>query len=719
MGIQTFRIKNGISVGVGGTILTTSSQGNIGINSTIPTSRLDVVGDLKISNTITANQFIGDGSSLIGVIGIGSGVDIWNNNSKVGRASTINFSNEFNVSSIVNGVANVSNALTLDSITSLGNITNNSISVGNISADVVNAYSFVGYGNSLKNIPGTNVVSYSSASDISNSALSISGITTYTQVGILSGPSQNFPLGGSSLFGNSVAISANGKTMVVGSPNEMRTVGVGTTYGGYVYVFDRISDTFSNISVLRGPEVNTSPSTGLGFDSSKFGNTVKITSDGNTIFVSAPNEEVSTTPLPNKIAYNKGSVYIFDRAGIGSTEFNFVGIITSLEGISLSYYSYMGEQIECNSDGSIFFVQQLSYLYPNSSVAIYERNENSFNRIGIVTGSSALYADDKFGYSLACSADGNIIAIGAPNDESSGKSGVPEGEVGLVHVYNRLGNSFNSVGILTGSLVKSHLNVTVQGDYFGKSVAITPDGKSIVVGASYDEMGQETINTGLSYVFDQKQETYLFSNKDGNIGIGTTNTTSKLTVGGDVLVSGVVTATGGFNLGIQSSGFNVTTGVVTALNFVGMGYSFSYNAGTKTVDIDIAGPQSDLASRQSVQGTTSSIAIGSTANLTIFAAKSYILHKVGVSTAAWVRIYTDSNSRQSDSSRLETVDPAPGSGVIAEVITSGISTELITPGSMGFNNDDPPTSNVYLAVTNKGTSTQAITVTLNYLPLEV
>ena len=56
-------------------------------------------------------------------------------------------------------------------------------------------------------------------------------------------------------------------------------------------------------------------------------------------------------------------------------------------------------------------------------------------------------------------------------------------------------------------------------------------------------------------------------------------------------VSGIVTALGGFNLGIQSGGISVTTGVLTALNFIGAGNSFSYNAGTKTIDIDIGGGQ--------------------------------------------------------------------------------------------------------------------------------
>lgn len=55
--------------------------------------------------------------------------------------------------------------------------------------------------------------------------------------------------------------------------------------------------------------------------------------------------------------------------------------------------------------------------------------------------------------------------------------------------------------------------------------------------------------------------------------------------------SGIVTALGGFNIGIQSGGAGVTTGVVTAFNFIGAGNTFQYNLDTKTIDISIGGGQ--------------------------------------------------------------------------------------------------------------------------------
>ena len=123
-------------------------------------------------------------------------------------------------------------------------------------------------------------------------------------------------------------------------------------------------------------------------------------------------------------------------------------------------------------------------------------------------------------------------------------------------------------------------------------------------------------------------------------------------------------------------------------------------------------------SRTTANAATGSIANAASANISITAAKTYALLKVQTSAAAWVTLYTDSTSRSNDASRAETTDPTPGSGVIAEVITSGAATQVMTPGVIGWNDDGTPASTVYAKVVNKSGSTQAITVTLHYLALE-
>ena len=58
---------------------------------------------------------------------------------------------------------------------------------------------------------------------------------------------------------------------------------------------------------------------------------------------------------------------------------------------------------------------------------------------------------------------------------------------------------------------------------------------------------------------------------------------------GDQSLDGSLSATGGFNVGIQSAGTDIATGVITAINFIGAGNTVVYSAVSKTVDVSISG----------------------------------------------------------------------------------------------------------------------------------
>lgn len=125
-----------------------------------------------------------------------------------------------------------------------------------------------------------------------------------------------------------------------------------------------------------------------------------------------------------------------------------------------------------------------------------------------------------------------------------------------------------------------------------------------------------------------------------------------------------------------------------------------------------------LGVRTDVTRSTGSLSGGSSANIQFAGFKSYTLYKVKTSADAWVTIYTDTASRTADASRLETQDPLSGSGVIAEVITTGAQTQLITPATIGFNNDNPVNTNIYAKVKNKLGFSTDLSVTLTILQLE-
>ena len=196
------------------------------------------------------------------------------------------------------------------------------------------------------------------------------------------------------------------------------------------------------------------------------------------------------------------------------------------------------------------------------------------------------------------------------------------------------------------------------------------------------------------------------SNLEVTDGTNSTNITpTSVTVGNIQVSSNEVTTVSG-NLDINPSGISSTrvvgdlnvTGIVTATRFLGPG---------------------SLQSRTTSVQTTGSIGTGTTTDITFSGFKSYMLMKVQTSADSWVRIYSDTTSRSADSSRNEGTDPLPGSGVIAEVITTGAQTQLLTPGVIGFNNDGTPSSNIYAKVTNKSGITTNISVTLSLLQLEI
>ena len=104
-------------------------------------------------------------------------------------------------------------------------------------------------------------------------------------------------------------------------------------------------------------------------------------------------------------------------------------------------------------------------------------------------------------------------------------------------------------------------------------------------------------------------------------------------------------------------------------------------------------------------------------DISITTPKTYALLKIEVSHACWLTLYSDTSSRTNDASRNENTDPLPGSGVLSEIISTGATTQLITPGTICFNAGG---SNItYAKIVNKSGGQVNLQVQLTYVPLEV
>ena len=172
------------------------------------------------------------------------------------------------------------------------------------------------------------------------------------------------------------------------------------------------------------------------------------------------------------------------------------------------------------------------------------------------------------------------------------------------------------------------------------------------------------------------------------------------------------------SLTVQEDGSSLST-AATTLNFVGSGVVASGTGAVKT--ITIAGGGGSLASRTTKSATTASLNAAASGDLDITNAfKGYHLLKIAIDHPAWVRLYTSTVTRGNDASRAEGTDPAPGSGVIAEVLTStaGASSFVMSPGVFGWSDESTPSTTVYARVTNKDSSARAITVTLTLIQAE-
>ena len=188
-------------------------------------------------------------------------------------------------------------------------------------------------------------------------------------------------------------------------------------------------------------------------------------------------------------------------------------------------------------------------------------------------------------------------------------------------------------------------------------------------------------------------------------------------------ITGTLPAIDGSNLlnvnasgaGIVVEDDDVNIGTAKTVNF-GDGLDVTYSS-AGIASISASG--GSLQSRTIVTGVTTAIERYGIGNTEITGFKSYGLMRVGLSTDAWIRIYTDSASRTADANRSVGEDPAPGAGVIGEFRSVGITTGAIfSPYTMGGNMDTPVGTTIYASVKNLSTHTQSITGYLTILQLE-
>lgn len=217
----------------------------------------------------------------------------------------------------------------------------------------------------------------------------------------------------------------------------------------------------------------------------QFGAITVLSADGNTLAISAPWEDSDGNALDDS-----GAVYIFARNGNTWVQQAY------LKAHNKGRFDLFGWSVAFSTDGNVLAVgapfedssdinnpdDEASqdagavYIFTRSGTAWTQRAYLKANNIG---------ADDMFGTSIALTADGRTLAVGAPSEsgDSNSTSNVPNKlapSAGAVYIF-----ALNQAGTWTQ---KSYLKASNarKDAQFGTSVALSGDGHALAVGAIFE-----------------------------------------------------------------------------------------------------------------------------------------------------------------------------------------------------------------------------------------
>ncbi|WP_291019808.1 FG-GAP repeat protein [Hydrogenophaga sp.] len=174
-----------------------------------------------------------------------------------------------------------------------------------------------------------------------------------------------------------------------------------------------------------------------------------------------------------------------------------------------------GEDSEANGVNSIDPAD--NSLHESGAVYVFRRQGTSWAQEAYVKASNS-GADDGFGHSLALSANGTTLAVGAIGEDSNamgiGGSQADNSatDSGAVYVFSHDGSAWAQQAYVKASN-------TGAGDVFGRSVALAADGSTLVVGADREDsnvtgtaggnqVDNSATDSGAAYVFTRSSGTW-------------------------------------------------------------------------------------------------------------------------------------------------------------------------------------------------------------------
>jgi hypothetical protein len=213
---------------------------------------------------------------------------------------------------------------------------------------------------------------------------------------------------------------------------------------------------------------------------SRFGWSVSISGDGNTIAVGVPFDDRESNS-------DQGSTYIYWRSG---RQWVLQEKVTSTDGVAFDRF---GWSVSISSDGNTMAVgapfNKISGTSEQGSAYVFVRNSGKWiqqQKLTVSDGSDG----DRFGWAVSISSDGNIIVIGAPLVNVGGRS-----DQGSSYVFVRSKEQWIQQQKLTA------LDGSAD-DNFGQSVSINGSGNLMVSGAPEKNIAMKASQGSVYVLFE-------------------------------------------------------------------------------------------------------------------------------------------------------------------------------------------------------------------------
>ncbi len=302
--------------------------------------------------------------------------------------------------------------------------------------------------------------------------------------------------------GYSVSLSSDGSRVAIGAMYNDGNTGVSNDNRGHVrvYQFDGL-----NWNQL-GQDINGEAA------SDQSGWAVSLSDNGNILAVGAPANDGNGA--------NSGHVRVFEWQGG-----NWIQLGLDIDGQNAN--DIFGRAVCLNSNGNILAIgapDNNNNGFHSGHVQVYEFNGFNWAQQGQDMGGEA--AADGFGVSVSLSDNGNILAVGAIGNDGNGA------QSGHVRIYQFDGVNWNQLG--------SDIDGEAANDWFGNSLSLSSDGNIVAIGATQNDGNGVNAGHVRVYEFDDVNWNQLGSDIDGEVANDNSGNSICLSSNGNIVAIGAM-----------------------------------------------------------------------------------------------------------------------------------------------------------------------------------